>query len=127
MTESFYCSTHEWIVIFAKQGFRLRDKSASGAGDVWRIPQETGTWHPAPYPLELATRAIETVMPEFVVDPFCGRGTVAVAAHQLGVKWACNDFSEEYIRRAQEWFVWETERRAITPVWELGPLFNGGE
>src|SRR6185437_6898334 len=53
-----YLPTHEWIVIFAKPEFRLRDKAASGAGDVWYVPQESGTEHPAPFPLELPTRAI---------------------------------------------------------------------
>jgi site-specific DNA-methyltransferase (adenine-specific) len=81
---AFYLPTHEWVVIFAKHGFRLRDKAASGAGDVWYIPQETGTDHPAPFPIALPLRAIETTAAELVCDPFCGSGTTGVACARLG-------------------------------------------
>lgn len=97
---SFYCPTHEWIVVIAKPAFRLRDKAASGAGDVWYIPQESSTWHPAPFPLALAMTALETVRPAFVVDPFCGSGTTAKAAKSLGIGWIGNDKSAEYVARA---------------------------
>jgi site-specific DNA-methyltransferase (adenine-specific) len=99
---TYYCPTHEWIVIYAKPDFRLKSKGASGVGDVWNIPQEAGTWHPAPFPLALAHRAIETVMPAFVVDPFAGSGTTAVAAKQLGVDYLCNELSAEYVAYAEE-------------------------
>lgn len=98
---SFYVPTHERIVIIARPEFRLRSKGASGVGDVWYIPQESGTWHPAPFPVELATRAIETVTPEFVVDPFAGSGTTAVAAKSLGVNYLCNELSAAYSERAR--------------------------
>jgi site-specific DNA-methyltransferase (adenine-specific) len=81
-----YVPTHEWIVIYAKPDFRLKSKAASGAGDVWYIPQESGTWHPAPFPLALAERALETVQPSLVVDPFSGSGTVAVASTEYAEK-----------------------------------------
>jgi site-specific DNA-methyltransferase (adenine-specific) len=99
---TYYCPTHEWIVIYAKPDFRLKSKGASGVGDVWNIPQEAGTWHPAPFPLALAHRAIETVMPAFVVDPFCGSGTTAVAAKQLGAGYLCNELSAEYVAYAEK-------------------------
>jgi site-specific DNA-methyltransferase (adenine-specific) len=93
--------THEWIVIYAKPDFRLKSKAASGAGDVWYIPQESGTWHPAPFPLALAERALETVQPSLVVDPFSGSGTVAVAAKKLGINYVCNELSTEYAEKAR--------------------------
>jgi site-specific DNA-methyltransferase (adenine-specific) len=99
---TYYCPTHEWIVIFAKSGFRLRDRGASVAGDVWAIPQEISTWHPAPFPLALAQRVIETTMPDFVCDPFCGSGTTAVAARQCGVDFIGCDLSADYVARANE-------------------------
>lgn len=83
---SFYCPTHEWIVIFAKPDFRLRDKAASGAGDVWRITQEMKSDHPAPFPLQLATIALETTMPQVVFDPFAGSATTLRAAKDLGIR-----------------------------------------
>jgi site-specific DNA-methyltransferase (adenine-specific) len=76
---SFYCPTHEWVVILAKDDFRLRDKAASGAGDVWYIPQEASVDHPAPYPLRLPMTILETTAAQTVLDPFMGSGTTGVA------------------------------------------------
>lgn len=97
---TYYMPTHEWIVIYAKSEFRLKSKAASGAGDVWYIPQESNTWHPAPFPLTLAERVIETVMPSLVVDPFSGSGTVGVAAKRLGVSFVLNEKSAQYAEKA---------------------------
>lgn len=80
---SFYVPTHEWIVIFAKPDFRLKSKGASGAGDVWTIPQEGGTPHPAPFPETLPLTAIDTTGARSVLDPFAGSGTTLVAAKKL--------------------------------------------
>ena len=38
----------------------------------------------------------------FVVDPFCGGGTTAVAAIQLGRKWASFEIDEANVARASE-------------------------
>lgn len=80
-----YLPTYEWIVIFAKQGWRLKSQGASGVGDVWRVPQESNTRHPAPFPIGLPARAIETAAPRMVVDPFMGSGTTLRAAKDVGV------------------------------------------
>ena len=40
-----FMPTHEWVCIFAKPAFRLRDRAASAVGDVWSIAQEMRTWH----------------------------------------------------------------------------------
>ena len=106
---AFYLPTHEWIAIFAKEDFRLRDKAASGAGDVWRIAQESGTVHPAPFPLELPQRAIETTTAQTILDPFMGSGTTLVAAKNLGRKAIGIEIEEKYCeiaanRLAQEVF-----------------------
>lgn len=79
-----YMPTSEWIVVCAKPEFRLRDRSASACGDVWRITPETGSLHPAPFPVELAERAISTTLPGLVCDPFMGSGTTGVAAVKCG-------------------------------------------
>lgn len=79
-----YLPTHEWIVILAKEAFRLRDKAASGAGDVWYIAQEASPDHPAPFPLALPTTAIETTSGDLILDPFTGSGTTGVAAIKTG-------------------------------------------
>ena len=79
-----YMPTHEWVLILAKEGFRLKSKAASGVGDVWYIPQGADLEHPAPFPLALPSRAIETTPAATVLDPFMGSGTTGVASVQLG-------------------------------------------
>lgn len=81
---AFYLPTHEWLVIFAKPEFRLRDKAASGAGDVWYIPQQANPDHPAPFPVELPARVLETTDCKVVLDPFAGIGTTGVACARAG-------------------------------------------
>lgn len=81
---AFYLPTHEWIVVIAKPDFRLRDQAASGIGDVWYVPQQPDPEHPAPFPLALPARAIETTVGRTVLDPFMGSGTTGRAAVQAG-------------------------------------------
>jgi site-specific DNA-methyltransferase (adenine-specific) len=81
---AFYVPTHEWILILSKPQFRLRDRGASGVGDVWYIPQEANNSHPAPFPLALPLRAIETTNAATILDPFSGSGTTLLAAKRLG-------------------------------------------
>ncbi len=97
-----YVPTHEWIVVFAKPGFRLRDKSASGVGDVWRVTQEARNPHPAPFPIGLPAQAIETVAPKVVLDPFAGSGTTLRAAKDAGVQAIGIELSERYCEMAVE-------------------------
>lgn len=79
-----YVPTHEWIMVFAKPDFRLKSKGASGVGDVWSIPQEANVTHPAPFPLRLPTRIIETTKAKTILDPFMGSGTTGAAAMAAG-------------------------------------------
>ena len=81
---AFYVPTHEWIVIFAKPDFRLKSKGASGAGDVWYIPQESNPSHPAPFPVALPERAIESTPRGLVADPFMGIASTGVACVNQG-------------------------------------------
>jgi modification methylase len=81
---TFYCPHHEWIMVFAKPGFRLRDKGASGVGDVWEIPQEKGIDHPAPFPVELPRRILVTTGARSALDPFAGSGSTLVACRKTG-------------------------------------------
>lgn len=99
---SFYCPTHEWIVVLAKEAFRLRDKSASGAGDVWYVPQEANQDHPAPFPLRLPMMALETTKPGIVLDPFMGSGTTGVACVKLGRQFVGIELDEGYFEIACE-------------------------
>lgn len=97
---SFYLPTYEEILVLAKSKFRLASRSASGIGDVWSIAQESNTWHPAPFPLVLAERVMETVRPALVCDPFMGSGTTAKAAVRYGIDWLGCEKSATYAARA---------------------------
>jgi site-specific DNA-methyltransferase (adenine-specific) len=101
-SESHYMPAHEWILVLAKEAFKLRDRSASGVGDVWRIPPEIGSKHPAPFPLRLALRAIETTPAKTVLDPFCGSGTTLRAAKDLGRSCIGIEIEERYCEIAAE-------------------------
>lgn len=91
-----YLPMHEWIVILAKPAFRLRDRGASGVGDVWHITPEVSTPHPAPFPVQLAARAIETTRAESILDPFLGSGSSLRAAKNLGRKAIGIEIEERY-------------------------------
>ena len=91
-----YLPTHEWIVIFAKPDWRLTSRGASGVGDVWTIPQRSEPDHPAPFPIGLPARAIETTAPSLVADPFSGSGTTLRAAKDAGVRAIGIEKSERY-------------------------------
>ena len=93
---AFYVPTHEWIVVIAKPAFRLKSKGASGVGDVWRIPQEENKQHPAPFPLALPSRAIETTTAKVILDPFAGIGTTLRAAKDFGRKAIGIEIEERY-------------------------------
>lgn len=96
LTPTAYAPAHEWILVLAKPGFRLRDRAASGITDVWYIPQQPSADHPAPFPLGLPARAIETTRPAIVLDPFMGSGTTLRAAVDAGIRAIGIDISERY-------------------------------
>jgi modification methylase len=97
---SFYVPTHEWVVLIAKPDFRLRDKSASGIGDVWYIPQEANDKHPAPYPLKLPLNILQTNTAKVVLDPFMGSGTTAIACIKTGRDFVGIEIDEGYFEGA---------------------------
>ena len=99
---SFYLPTHEWILIFAKPAFRLRDKKASGAKDIWKVGQERGNPHPAPFPVELPKIAIETTNAKVILDPFMGSGTTGVACINTNRKFIGIEKDEGYFKIAQD-------------------------
>lgn len=115
-----YCPTHEEILVIAKPDFRLRDRAASGVGSVWYIPPDgraANSWHPAPFPLALAERVIETTMPPLVCDPFAGSGTTAQACKRLGVDFIGCDRKASYVERAmRELETVQPYERALLPA-----------
>lgn len=95
-----YLPTYEVIIVIATEAWRLKSKGASGVGDVWEVPQESNNPHPAPFPVALPARAIETCAPASVLDPFCGSGSTLVAAKQAGVRGVGIEKSEPYAEMA---------------------------
>jgi DNA modification methylase len=97
-----YVPVHEWVVIFAGPDFRLKNQGASGLTDVWRATPVFGSKHPAPFPLSLPARAIESTGALTVLDPFAGSGTTLRAAADAGVKGVGIELTARYCDMAVE-------------------------
>jgi len=99
--DGYFLPTYEVIYLIAKPDFRLVPK-ANAHGNVWYIPRESKNPHPAPFPLEIAQRCIQSTNAEIVLDPFMGSGTVACAAIECDRDWIGIEVSGEYCRMANE-------------------------
>ena len=97
----YFLPNYEVIYLIAKQDFKLAPK-VNAIGCVWRINEESGNLYPAPFPVELVSRCIESVGEGPVLDPFIGSGTTAIAAEQAGVDWTGIEKSPEYADMAEE-------------------------
>ena len=89
----YYTPRTEWVLLYAKPAFRL---STMGVFDLWKVPFETGTEHPAPFPVGLPMRALTTLDFGTVLDPFMGSGTTLRVAKDLGKKAIGIEVSERY-------------------------------
>ena len=72
---------------------------------IWRLPPERSNPHPAPFPIELPTRVIASILDEkdgIVIDPYCGSGTTLIGAKLLNKKFVGIDVSTEYIECAKK-------------------------
>ena len=97
--DHYFVPTYEVIYMIAKPKFRLLPK-ANALGDVWRIPQDFDNDHPAPFPIEVPSRIIQSVSAKTVLDPFVGSGTTAVAARMHGRDYIGIELSQEYVDMA---------------------------
>lgn len=97
-----FLPTHEWVMILAKEAWRLKSKAAAGigGGDVWKVTQARTKLHPAPFPVDLPATAIEATAPCLVLDPFVGAGTTLLAARRAGVQSIGVEKSESYCEAA---------------------------
>jgi len=77
---------------------------------VWKIrpemKKETVSGHPAPFPIEIPTRCIYSILDNkkdyTIIDPYMGSGTSAVAAKLLGHNYIGIDISQTYIEQAKK-------------------------
>jgi site-specific DNA-methyltransferase (adenine-specific) len=131
-------------------GKELKSKHAKFSS-MWRIrPEPRKDSHPAPFPIELPTRIIFSVLntkKKIVADPFCGTGTTLVAAKLLGHRYFGIDISPEYVEYANNRLVnLENEKKRVkdekskhiiddsfserkkrgTVSWPYGPKPNNG-
>lgn len=106
---------HEYIIVFAKQAFSRPDKGESDLTSeefmestlsIWQIQPESAkkAGHPAPFPVELASRVIKlySYVDDVVLDPFMGSGTTGIAAKENGRHYVGFDISPEYCKLAEE-------------------------
>jgi DNA modification methylase len=63
--------------------------------------QEKGSWHPAPFPIDIAYRCVEATKGSIIMDPFIGSGTVAVACKMQNKKYIGIDISQDYCTKAE--------------------------
>jgi modification methylase len=99
--EGYYLPTYEIIYLIAKPNFKLANKSYK-YGDVWEITQQKGSWHPAPFPEELAKRCIEATNGKVILDPFSGSATVPVVAKKANKDYIGIDISPEYCLESEK-------------------------
>lgn len=99
--EGYFLPTYEVIYIIAKPKFKLAPKM-NRYGDVWDIAQERNSWHPAPFPVELASRCIQSSTGKLVLDPFVGSGTVPVACKMLSKDYIGIEISQNYCSQAED-------------------------
>ena len=99
--EGYFLPTYEVLYLIAKPKFKLAPKT-NRYGDVWEITQEKGSWHPAPFPIELAKRCVEAIPGNVILDPFSGSGTVAIAAKNLDKTYIGIELSKGYTKKSIE-------------------------
>jgi modification methylase len=97
----YFLPTYEVIYLICKPDFELAPK-ANAMGDVWQIPQESNNPHPAPFPIELAQRCIDSTEAKIVLDPFIGSGSTAIAAEACKRNWIGFEISSDYCKLARE-------------------------
>lgn len=106
----YFLPTYEVIYLICKPDFKLAPK-ANAQGDVWVINQEGKNPHPAPFPVELAQRCIQSTTATVILDPFMGSGSTAIAAEACGRHWIGLEISKDYCKVAEERIA--ISRRAI--------------
>lgn len=102
--------------MITKPNFKLAPK-ANRYGDIWEIPQDFKNPHPAPFPIALIDRIINSTTAKIVLDPFMGSGTTAISAINNNIDYIGIDLSPTYCEMA--------EKRIKEHLSQLKIKFNG--
>jgi DNA modification methylase len=98
---------------------------------IWNIPGASTRSHPAPFPLELATRLIRmfSFHGDTVLDPFCGTGTTMIAALRYGRNSIGIDIEPEYCHMAARYLKRESSNLFINTelIFEKMVADNSGQ
>lgn len=97
----YFLPTYEVIYLIAKKGFKLAPK-ANAYGDIWEFPQEMKNSHPAPFPIALIDRIVQSTTGQIVLDPFMGSGTTAIAAKKNRRDYIGIEIASEYVEMAEQ-------------------------
>jgi len=97
----YFLPTYEVIYLIAKPDFILVPK-ANAHGDIWQFTQEMNNPHPAPFPVHLIERIVNSTEAEIILDPFVGSGTTAIAALRHDRKYIGIDVAPEYCEMAEK-------------------------
>ena len=94
-----FLSGVECAVYFRKKRATFNDNHLN---TVFRYPNGSSRRHPTEKPLTMFKRFIEILSNpgDLVCDPCMGSGTTAVACHQLGRRYICNDINPENVKIA---------------------------
>ena len=87
-------------------------RECANYSSIWKFGADMKNDNPAPYPLQLPVRCIQSVLqtPGVVLDPYNGSGTTGVAAKLLGHDYIGFDVSQTYLDSAQERITTTTDR-----------------
>jgi len=98
--------TYELVFWLSKGKPNVYKEQATYKNDIWNIPPEKNSEHPAPFPYKLAENCILLTNPKnsgnLIFDPFMGSGTTAVAAKNTGNHFLGFELSEDYRRMAMK-------------------------
>ena len=98
---------------------------------IWNIAGASTRNHPAPFPLELASRLVRmfSFQGDTVLDPFCGTGTTMIAALRFGRNSIGIDIEPEYCRMAARYLKKESSNFFINTelIFEKMMADNSGQ
>jgi len=98
---------------------------------IWNITGASTRNHPAPFPLELASRLVRmfSFQGDTVLDPFCGTGTTMIAALRYGRNSIGIDIEPEYCRMAARYLKKESSNLFINTelIFEKMMAVNSGQ